>query len=603
MLALTLVEQLRQVRTLQQQGRLAEAETLCQQAVQSSQRAVDAVHFLGLIKKQRGDLESAETLLLESLDGALPRADHLANLANLLVARGRLAEAERVYRAAIDQDRRFVPAYFGLGQLLLRVSYFAQAENWLSQLVELQPNDGGGWILLGDAKRHNGAFGLAALAYERARQCQPTPSLALHKLATLRLEQGRIDQSLTLHQQARVAGLAGDAIDLSEAQALQAAGDDATARDLLARAIRRQPDSVPLLKMMTQLRYRAGDRNFAAELDAAAKRPDASTDIMVALVESLRSAGQLALARAELVAAIKVHPSAAELYGELATVEQLAGAYDAALAAAEQAMQLSPEAFRLSPRRIDPLLSLGRAEQALPLIEAARERWPSRQWYIAAEITALRMLGRSSHQALSDYDQLVQVFELPAPAGFEHHWQFAAALSEELKRLHQAEREPLDQSLRNGTQTTTSLLASDTPLIRQLLTLFADAVEAYRQRLSVTPDHPLASAMKGAQRFNGCWSVQLHRDGFHVNHLHSRGTLSSVYYVQLPDEVADEEATSGWLKFGEPRFATPGVGADHLLQPKVGRLVLFPSYFWHGTTPIQGDQSRLTVAFDAVFDG
>ena len=31
-----------------------------------------------------------------------------------------------------------------------------------------------------------------------------------------------------------------------------------------------------------------------------------------------------------------------------------------------------------------------------------------------------------------------------------------------------------------------------------------------------------------------------------------------------------------------------------------GRLVLFPSYMWHGTTPITGDAPRLTIAFDAV---
>jgi hypothetical protein len=28
--------------------------------------------------------------------------------------------------------------------------------------------------------------------------------------------------------------------------------------------------------------------------------------------------------------------------------------------------------------------------------------------------------------------------------------------------------------------------------------------------------------------------------------------------------------------------------------------VLFPSYLWHGTTPITGDQPRMTVAFDVV---
>ncbi len=33
---------------------------------------------------------------------------------------------------------------------------------------------------------------------------------------------------------------------------------------------------------------------------------------------------------------------------------------------------------------------------------------------------------------------------------------------------------------------------------------------------------------------------------------------------------------------------------------KVGTLVLFPSYLWHGTMPISGDEPRMTVAYDAV---
>jgi uncharacterized protein (TIGR02466 family) len=101
-------------------------------------------------------------------------------------------------------------------------------------------------------------------------------------------------------------------------------------------------------------------------------------------------------------------------------------------------------------------------------------------------------------------------------------------------------------------------------------------------------------------RVVGCWSVRLQRSGFHVNHVHPEGWISSAYYVDVPDEVQDAGARSGWIKFGEPRFPTPGAGPAHFVQPRAGRLVLFPSYLWHGTTPITGDQPRMTIAFDAV---
>jgi hypothetical protein len=70
--------------------------------------------------------------------------------------------------------------------------------------------------------------------------------------------------------------------------------------------------------------------------------------------------------------------------------------------------------------------------------------------------------------------------------------------------------------------------------------------------------------------------------------------------VSVPDEVADENSRSGWLKFGEPRYPAPGALAERVVKPEAGLLVLFPSYMWHGTTPIHGPLPRTTIAFDAV---
>jgi uncharacterized protein (TIGR02466 family) len=99
-------------------------------------------------------------------------------------------------------------------------------------------------------------------------------------------------------------------------------------------------------------------------------------------------------------------------------------------------------------------------------------------------------------------------------------------------------------------------------------------------------------------KFTGAWSVRLRRGGFHVNHYHPQGMLSSAYYVEVPEETDDQSLKSGWLKFGEPRHPGPGLTPEHFVQPRPGRLVLFPSYLWHGTNPIQGDQPRVCIAFD-----
>jgi hypothetical protein len=68
--------------------------------------------------------------------------------------------------------------------------------------------------------------------------------------------------------------------------------------------------------------------------------------------------------------------------------------------------------------------------------------------------------------------------------------------------------------------------------------------------------------------------------------------------VSLPASVSDQ-SQEGWIKFGEPRWPIPGCSIERVIQPKEGRLVLFPSYMWHGTIPFASGE-RLTAPFDVV---
>jgi hypothetical protein len=95
--------------------------------------------------------------------------------------------------------------------------------------------------------------------------------------------------------------------------------------------------------------------------------------------------------------------------------------------------------------------------------------------------------------------------------------------------------------------------------------------------------------------------VRLRNAGYHTSHVHPRGWISSACYIQLPDGMRSAPTAEGTLSFGSPgMLTTPPLGAELSVRPEVGQLVLFPSYFWHGTVPFQGHQPRLTVAFDVV---
>jgi hypothetical protein len=94
--------------------------------------------------------------------------------------------------------------------------------------------------------------------------------------------------------------------------------------------------------------------------------------------------------------------------------------------------------------------------------------------------------------------------------------------------------------------------------------------------------------------------VKLEPEGFHADHIHPDGWLSSAFYVELPKAI-ENARREGWIKFGQPALPTrPPLEAEHFVRPAPGKLVLFPSYMWHGTVPFSGDETRLTMAFDVV---
>jgi hypothetical protein len=73
--------------------------------------------------------------------------------------------------------------------------------------------------------------------------------------------------------------------------------------------------------------------------------------------------------------------------------------------------------------------------------------------------------------------------------------------------------------------------------------------------------------------------------------------------VELPPSTHQGDGQQGWIKFGESSLGLGGEDAiQRVIQPKPGRLVLFPSYVYHGTIPFDDEAERLTIAFDVVPD-
>ena len=178
---------------------------------------------------------------------------------------------------------------------------------------------------------------------------------------------------------------------------------------------------------------------------------------------------------------------------------------------------------------------------------------------------------------------------------------FNRDLDASLDALHPNAREFLDQSLRQGTQTFGHLFNDRHQLIGRLQRRIEETITCYISGLRADAAHPFLSRRRQGFRFVGSWSSRLCDRGFHINHIHPEGWISSCYYVAVPPMVEDAAAQQGWLKLGEPAYEVDlKRPVRRTIQPKPGTLVLFPSYLWHGTTPFHAEQRRTTIAFDVL---
>ena len=211
-------------------------------------------------------------------------------------------------------------------------------------------------------------------------------------------------------------------------------------------------------------------------------------------------------------------------------------------------------------------------------------------------------MGDAREEWLCDYDRLIGMIQIEPPVGFGDQDHFLRALESSLNRLHKARREPMQQSLRGGSQTPGRLFGRKEPVLVAAQSSLLRGVEQWLERLPTDDRHPFLMRKTRSVRFGGSWSVKLRSSGKHVNHIHPEGWMSSAFYISLPPSIAspsDNAGQAGHIQFGQPPLELElGLSSKRVVQPEPGKLALFPSYMWHGTVPFEDVRSRLTVAFD-----
>jgi tetratricopeptide (TPR) repeat protein len=368
------------------------------------------------------------------------------------------------------------------------------------------------------------------------------------------------------------------------------------------RAIGRNPLNMVAHRDLNALLYRLGrDSEFLRSYDeVAALYPDVGA-LPLDKGQFLFLKEDFDRAEEEFRRAARLRPNDVAPHDGLGLILASRGEFDAAIAEHETAVGMEPDNVQAWRNFSRTLVRAGDAKKAIEAAERALAILPEDQGSLAIWSVALRAQGDSRDEALNDYENFVQVFELAPPEGYADMDAFNHDLNAYLDRLHRDKRECIDQTLRRGTQTLDNLFGKGHLLVERLRTRIDEAVGTYIEKLRDNDKHPLLKRRSKEFGYSASWSSRLHDCGFHTNHVHPKGWISSAYYIALPDAVADPKAKEGWLQFGAPDFDAGLKDAVRRVEkPAPGKLVLFPSYMWHGTVPFHSEQSRTTIAFDVV---
>jgi len=573
---------------------------MCRTVLAAAPNNAAALHLLGLVRARGGDRQGGEELLRRSVE--LDPADSRLrlNFATFLRRAGRLEEAERVYRRVLQLAPGERGARHGLVLTLDSLGRAREAEIQCRTLVDSDRANPDGWAALGFVLANQNRLLEAEGAYRQALALNPGNAPLHRRLGSLLAQLERAEEALAMLTRAQALGVRGFELELARGRALGQIGRLPEAERAFAAAVQLRPRHADAQLYLARVRQALGDPDFSRSLAAAVLEARGDLNLQEALAVLLLNAGRGDVAEGLLREELKRAGPVPRLRYVLSRVmregERLAEAETEALEAAAAL----PDEAGVVENLVSILLSRGRPTEALAFIRAQRTRMPVAQGWIAYEAIAARLLGQPLYGELYDYQRLVRCYELQPPFGFASMAELNAALLPVLTARYRANTYPLGESLRNGRVTTRNLVMDPDPVIRALLRAFDEPLREYLGALGRDAAHPLSARNQGAVQIASAWSVQLTRGGFHVNHFHNQGWLSSAYYLQVPEEAGDTELKSGWLRLGEPRFPTPGAGVGCVVQPHAGQLVLFPSYMWHGTSAILGAQPRTAVSFDAV---
>jgi tetratricopeptide (TPR) repeat protein len=456
------------------------------------------------------------------------------------------------------------------------------------------PRDAVGWYQLALRLRDEQNMIEACAAFARAAALAPNSAEIVFGHAQACYASGL--PAAHLFRQARQLAPEHLGVARQSAIAMAAEGESVAAEELLQQILQARPDWLDGHKALATMRWTAGrHEDFTASYRKACRVQRHNLALRMAWFYS--------------VATLRDWPAARQILDE---GERIIGdAQPFALA------RLYVACESLARHEAEELLSQTDAVRDAG-VDICRIRYylRTRQWS-QAEAVGQRMVQSSAARMAWPYLSLIWRLQADTRAAwldgsppFATHYdlELSAAQLDELatllRQLHTASSPYIEQSVRGGTQTDRPLFFRHEPIIQLTREKVVEAVRQYVAALPATDAaHPLLGCPREPIRFSGSWSVRLRDGGYHVSHTHPMGWISSALYISLPAATSMGAPPAGWLNFGTPPPELElELAAYQQIEPRAGRLALFPSTMWHATEPFH-DGERLVVAFDVALPG
>jgi tetratricopeptide (TPR) repeat protein len=581
---------------------IKELDALLTRADNKAGNNADVMHLAAMAHKADGSLDKAISYFIEScrINKNQPQVHN--NLGNTYKQNLNVVLAEKHYKIAISLNPQYIDALKNLGLLYLSEQKYAQAKLSFQQALSLSKNDVSALTSLGNIYKVEQDYQLAIKLYKQALSANPNYVNAWHNLGVAHRMNGEFLLALECFKKAQVIAPNLAELDFNEANTQFDMGNYQQAEHAYWRALRKAPDNCEVHETLNEFYWQTGKKSeFGKSFKLAIEHLPNNSLLRQAYAESLLSAGNQENAKIVVDEALKLEktPDLLHLKGKLVAS---GGDIKAAISLIESSLL---QHYKLSNALdlIELLIRNFDYEQALVQISYAEKIAPKNQLLIAYKSTCWRLTNDERYHWLIDYKKHIQTYDIPVPKGYSSRAMFLDELQGVLLAMHQTDHEPLKQTLRFGTQTPGRLFYKPIKQIVELKNAFEAVTHEYISALPEDNSHPLLSRKTSQVSFAGSWSVKLKPNGFHVNHVHPEGWLSSCFYIHVPNFSSYSQASehAGSIKFGESSMnLSAREKISRIVKPKPGLVAIFPSYVWHGTFPFNGpsDAFRLTAPCD-----